>query len=100
MTPEKGLFFKKIARRDIELFSDEDWAGLLTNRRPTFGYCIFVWGNLVTWKSKKQVMVSRNSVEVEYKAVSQGICEGIWLKRLLRELKIPFEKPMKMYYDN
>ena len=100
MTPGKGLFFKKTARKDIELFSDADWAGLLTDRRSTSGYYTFVWGNLVIWRSKKQAVVSRSSAEAKYRVVSQGICEGIWLKRLLGELKIPFEKPMKMYCDN
>ena len=100
MTPGKGLFFKKIAKKDIELFSDVDQAGSLTDRRSTSGYCTFVWGNLVIWRSKKQAVVSRSSAEAKYRVVSQGICEGIWLKRLLGELKIPFEKPMKMYYDN
>ena len=29
-----------------------------------------------------------------------GICEGMWLKRLLNELKILVEDSMKMFYDN
>ena len=54
-------------------------------------------GNL---EKQKKAVVSCSSAEAKYRAVSQGICEGICLKRLLWELKIPFEKPMKMYCDN
>ena len=59
-----------------------------------------MWGNLVTWRSKKQSIVSRSTAKVEFRAMAHGICEGIWLKRLLVELKIPLEKPIKMFCDN
>ena len=29
-----------------------------------------------------------------------GICEGIWLERLMRELGITTSKPMKVFCDN
>ncbi|RVW38442.1 Retrovirus-related Pol polyprotein from transposon TNT 1-94 [Vitis vinifera] len=35
---------------------------------------------------------------VKYKA--QGICEGIWLNRLLEELRVPLKHPMVLYCDN
>ncbi|RVW33868.1 Retrovirus-related Pol polyprotein from transposon TNT 1-94 [Vitis vinifera] len=35
---------------------------------------------------------------VKYKA--QGICEGIWLNRLLEELRVPLMHPMVLYCDN
>lgn len=100
LTPGRGLFFEKNQRRDIEVFSDADWAGSVQDRRSTSGYCTFVWGNLVTWRSKKQSVVSRSSAEAEFRAMAHGICEGIWLKRVLKELKISDEEPMKMFCDN
>ncbi|PON86640.1 hypothetical protein TorRG33x02_175760 [Trema orientale] len=42
MTPGKGLFFKKTFDKSIELYSDADWAGSVTDRRSTFEYCTFV----------------------------------------------------------
>ena len=86
----KGLYFKDTNTR-MEVFTDTDWAGSITNRRSTSGHCTFIWGNLVTWRSKKQTVVSRSSAEVEFKAIAHGICEGIWLKRLLKELRIQDE---------
>ncbi|KAL4341446.1 hypothetical protein GQ457_08G021180 [Hibiscus cannabinus] len=49
-------------------------------------YCTFVWGNLVTWRSKKQAVVSRSSAETEFRALALGLCEGMWLLKLLKEL--------------
>ena len=79
---------------------DADWAASVDNRRSTFGYCTFVWGNLVTWRSKKQNAMARSNAEVEYRAVSQGICKLLWLKLLLEELKVTSHQPMKIYCDN
>lgn len=47
-SPGVGLFFKKSAARDLSVFTDADWAGSLTDRRSTSGYCSFIWGNIVT----------------------------------------------------
>ena len=44
--------------------------------------------------------MARSSVEAEYRAIALGICELLWLKRLLGELKITTKGPMKLYCDN
>ncbi|KAI9186008.1 hypothetical protein LWI28_012937 [Acer negundo] len=53
MSPGMGLFFEKGVNRGLEIYSDADWAGSITDRRSISGYCTFLWGNLVTWRSKK-----------------------------------------------
>ncbi|KAF7808012.1 Retrovirus-related Pol polyprotein from transposon RE2 [Senna tora] len=53
-----------------------------------------------TWKGKKQSMVARSIAEAKFRALSQGICEGIWLKRLLSELRIQVNSPMEVKCDN
>ncbi|RVW94161.1 Retrovirus-related Pol polyprotein from transposon RE1 [Vitis vinifera] len=100
MTLGKGLFFRKTENHDTEVYSDVDWAGNIIDRRSTSGYCSFVWGNLVTWRSKKQSVVARSSAEAEYRALAQGICEGIWIKRVLSELGQTSSSPILMMCDN
>ncbi|KAK0577899.1 hypothetical protein LWI29_001989 [Acer saccharum] len=100
MNPGKGIFFRKGTSKEVEIYSDADWAGSVTDRRSTTGYCTYVWGNLVTWRSKKQSVVARSSAEAEYRALAQSICEGLWLKRLLDELRISTRETMKLFCDN
>lgn len=99
MTPGRGLLFRKCENRDVEVFTDVSWAGEQTDRRSTTGYCSYVWDNLVTWRSKKQAVVSRSSAEAQYRALALGICEGMWLQRLLRELKMEMRESVKMFSD-
>ncbi|KAK2968930.1 hypothetical protein RJ640_013461 [Escallonia rubra] len=99
-SPGKVLFFRKNEQRNLEAYTDADWAGSITDRKSTSGYCTFVWGNLVTWRSKKQSVVARSSAEAEYRAMAHGICEMMWLKQVLEELRRPVTMPMKLYCDN
>jgi hypothetical protein len=57
-TPGKGLWFRKNQNLDLEGYCDADWASSRDDRRSTSGYCVFVGGNLVSWWSKKQVVVA------------------------------------------
>jgi len=51
----------------------------------------------VTWRSKKQSVVTRSSVEVEFRSMALGICELLWVKIILEDLKIKWKAPMKQY---
>ena len=92
--------FKKNATRDVEVYVDADYAGLVMICQSTLGYCSYVWGNLVTWRSKNETVVSRSSIEVELRSIALGICEVIWLRMLLNELQIKVNVPLKVYSDN
>nr|CAN76639.1 hypothetical protein VITISV_027481 [Vitis vinifera] len=83
----------------LEAYTDIDYAGSLVDRRSTTGYCTFLGGNLVTWKSKKQNVVARSSAESEFKVIAQGLCELLWLKIILDDLRIKWDSPMKLYCD-
>lgn len=58
------------------------------DRKSTTGYCPFLGENLVTWKSKRQNIVTKSSVESEFQAIAQGLCELLWLKSILSENKM------------
>ncbi|RVW28025.1 Retrovirus-related Pol polyprotein from transposon RE1 [Vitis vinifera] len=98
--PGKGILFKKNNTLALEAYTDVDYAGSLVDRRSTTGYCTFLGGNLVTWRSKKQNVVARSSAESEFRTIAQGLCELLWLKIILDDLRIKWDGPMKLYCDN
>ena len=54
----------------------------------------------MAWQSKKQNVVARSSVEAEFRVVAHDICEVLWIKQLLEELKAASPLPMKVFCDN
>ena len=96
--PGCGIWYKNHGHTHIECFSDADWAGSKIDRRSTTGYCVFVGGNLVSWKSKKQNACS--SIESEYRAMAQSTCELILIQQLLNEIGLGSSLPMKLWCEN
>lgn len=43
---------------------------------------------------------NQSSAESEYHALALGICEEMWLQRLLRELKVEITDIVKMFSDS
>ena len=84
---------------DFECFIDADWTRSKEDIRSTLGYCVFVGGNLVSWKSKKLSVVSQSSAESEYRTMTQFACEIMWLHQLLAEVGIKTSVPTKLWCD-
>lgn len=99
-SPGMGLWFKSNGHLNVDGYSDADWASCLDDRRSTSGYCVFVGGNLVSWRSKKQPVVSKSTAEAEYRAMSQGLSEMLWVRGLLLELKVLRQDPLNVWCDN
>ncbi|CAL2278311.1 unnamed protein product [Prunus armeniaca] len=85
---------------NIDGYSDADWAGNVTDRKSTSGYFTFMGGNLVTWRSKKQNVVTLSSAEAEFRGMTKGICELLWLRKLLTELGYKPTSTINLFCDN
>jgi hypothetical protein len=60
----------------------------------------FLGNNLVSWQSQKQRVVSISSCEAEYVAATTAACQGIWLARLLGEIKVEDARSVVLNVDN
>ena len=74
-----------------------DWSGDRAYTRSTTGYCTFIGGNMVTWNSKKQKVVSCSSAEANYRAMIKLTNELVWIKGILKHLEIEQATPMTMH---
>ncbi|XP_039017107.1 secreted RxLR effector protein 161-like [Hibiscus syriacus] len=99
-TLRHDFILRKPENKTVKVFTDTSWVGELTNRRSISDYCSFVWDNLMTWRSKKQTDVARNSAEANYRALTLRICERIWLKILLEKLQLHREEKLEILSGN
>ncbi|KAL0641454.1 hypothetical protein Bca4012_103025 [Brassica carinata] len=99
-SPDQGVWMGCNGSTEVVGYCDADWAGDRADRRSTTGYCTFIGGNLVTWKSKKQKVVSCSSAEAEYRAMLKLTNELVWIKGILKHLEIEQATPMTMHCDN
>lgn len=61
--------FKKNESFTFEAYADAGYAGSELDYRSTSGYCIFLGGNLVIWRSKMRNVVARSIEESEFRAI-------------------------------
>ena len=84
----------------LHAFSNADWAGDLTDRRSTTGYCFLLGSSLISWRSKKQTHVARSNTEAEYRALTDTTFELLWLRWLLKDLGVSTSSTTPLYCDN
>jgi hypothetical protein len=69
-TQFKSLLFPSSSSLELHTYSDADWADDPTYRKSTTSFCIFLGDFVISWKSKKQDIVSPSSTEAEYRAMA------------------------------
>ena len=55
---------------------------------------------MVSWKTKKQATVALSSTEAEYMALTDGVKEALWLRKLLLEIGIGVKGATVIHEDN
>jgi hypothetical protein len=89
-TSDLGLVLHRSSPVELVVYTDAKWVGCPDTRHSTSGYAEASWlrqllaelqcrGNLVSWSSKRQPVVSRSSAEAGYRVVANGVAEASWL---------------------
>ena len=69
-------------------------------RKSTIDLVFYIEDTTFIRSLKKQSIITLSTYEVEYVAATTYVCHSIWLRRLLKELQMPQEKPVEIYVDN
>ncbi|CAM8971500.1 unnamed protein product [Rhodiola kirilowii] len=98
--PAQGILFPADSSLQLQAFCDADWAACPITRRSLTGHCVTLGSSVISWKTKKQPVVSRSSAESEYRAMAAVCCELVWLVRLLADMGVQIGQSIPLYCDN
>jgi hypothetical protein len=85
-TVNYGIHYKRGGEGELLAFTDSDYAGDMKDRKSTSGYVFLMGSSVVSWCSKKQPIVTLSTTEAEFVAAAVCACQGVWMKRILKEL--------------
>lgn len=98
--PGQGPFFPSENSNKLNAFCDVDWGRFCDTQRSVTGYCISLGKSLISWRTKKQMIVSWSSAEAKCRSTATTSCKFNWLGAIMRDLGIEPTRPANMYYDN
>ena len=83
--------------KDLQmLIGQED----VSTKKSTSGYVFRLGGDTISWKSKRQPIVTLSSTETEYVALCSAAQETIWLRHLLSSIGFEQVSPATLHEDN
>ncbi|KAL6182377.1 hypothetical protein ACLB2K_043799 [Fragaria x ananassa] len=90
--PDIAFAVGMLARvEDLELtgYTDSDFAGNYPDSNKSTSWYVFVLaGGAIAWKSVKQGLIATSTMQAEYIAIYEGLCQGLWLRNFLFETKV------------
>ena len=96
-----GLLYDKRVTQDKPVigYVDSDFARCPDSRKSMLGYVFICCGGPIQWKATKQSIIAASTAEAEYIALSEATKEAIWLRKLLKDFRIPVGA-IPLYEDN
>jgi hypothetical protein len=100
-TVDMGLVYSAHAS-DLapHMYTDSAFADCPDTRKSHSGFVVLLGGAAVSWSSRKQPIVTTSSTEAEYIAMGHAAKEAIWIGRVMCDLGVQFDGPLRIYADN
>lgn len=110
-TPDLGLLYRRsspsplqgfsssIGPWDLTDFTDANWGPCHETRRSVGAYLFLFTGGPISWSSKQKLTISRSSIELEYKSLSNAAQVSVYLSRLLNELPLTHDLLVPLHYS-
>jgi hypothetical protein len=84
----------------LELYSDSDFAQDTRDRKSRSGMLGIYGAGAITWKSKKQDIVTLSTMEAEYVALAEAAKEAQWMRALFKDFGREIDGPITIHEDN
>lgn len=95
----QGIFLKADSNLQIQAFCDSDYNSCPRTRRSLSAFVVQLCGSPVSWRTKKQDIVSHSSAEAEYRVMAAALRELKWMKRLVADLGVVHTSPMELFCE-
>ncbi|XP_071739348.1 secreted RxLR effector protein 161-like [Rutidosis leptorrhynchoides] len=70
----------------IEGHCDANWISDTNDSRATSGYVFTLGGAAISWKSSKQTIIARSTMESEFVALDKAGEEAEWLRQFVEDI--------------
>jgi hypothetical protein len=81
-------------------YSDSDYANCPNTSRSVGGYCFSLGLGMISWSSRKQLMVIDSSCYAKYIALHEASHKAVFLRELLEEIDFSPTGPTPIHCDN
>ena len=98
-TRDYKLVYTREEDKGLVAYTDSDWAADKIRCRSVTGYFFKLANGIISWRSHAQKTVALSSTEAEYMAISDCSRQAIWIKTLIKELRIKI-RSIPIYGDN
>ncbi|XP_073133324.1 uncharacterized protein [Henckelia pumila] len=84
-TRDHGLHYTRYPAV-IEGYSDANWISDMKDSKSTSGFVFTLGGTAIAWKSSKQTVIARSTIESEFIALDKCAEEAEWLRLFLKDV--------------
>lgn len=92
-----GILMSSRKENKLVAFCDADWAACSNTRRSVTGLLIKHGDSLISWRSKKQTIISRSLAESKYRSMASTVLELVWSITLYKEIREELELPVTLF---
>ena len=98
-TLDLGIRFDYQSHTPLVGYADADFANNY-DRKSVSGYLLEVFGNVVSWCTRKQRTVALSTTEAEFVALATACSELLWIRQFLLELTVKINGSITVFEDN